>query len=139
MKVLRFFGFFFLSASLLIQVYTLGVPNFSYPGVGWHILSLFINTLLLAWIIRKEILSIEAVMNNQNLFIEKYFFFIKTYRKKIDLKQIIRIWIGEKKVIIKIENENIELNISRLNKQVYRRLLLFQKYQLTNLSTIKTA
>ncbi len=131
MKVSRFFGFFFFTISLLIQIYALGVPNFSYPAVGWHILSLFINTLLLAWIIRKEILSIDAVMNNQYLFIEKYLFFIRIYRKKIHLKQIVRIWVGEKKVIIKLENENMELNISRLNKQVCQRLLLFQKYQLT--------
>ncbi|HUS03455.1 MAG TPA: hypothetical protein VMY77_17065 [Chitinophagaceae bacterium] len=129
MKVSRFLGFFFLSVSLLIQAYTLGLPNFSYPG--WHILSEFINTILLGWIIRKEILSIDAVMKNQNLIIEKYFFFIKTYRKKIDLKQIIRIWVGKKIVIIKMENQNIELNVGRLNKQVYKRLLLFQKYQLT--------
>ena len=131
MKVSRFLGFLFLSVSLLIQAYMLGLPNFSYPGVGWHILSVFINTLLLVWIIRKEILSIDAVMKNQYLLIEKYFFFIRTYRKKIDLKQIIRIWKGEKIVIIKLENENIELTISSLNRQVYKRLLLFQKYKLT--------
>ena len=131
MKVSRFFGFCFLSVSLLTQAYTLGLPNFSYPGVGWHILSVFINTLLLAWVISKEILSIDAVLTNQNLLIEKYFFFIRTYRKKIDLKQVIRIWAGKQKLVIKTENENIELNISRLNKQVYKRLLLFQKYQVT--------
>ena len=131
MKVSRFLGFCFLSVGLLIQAYTLGLPNFSYPGVGWDIFSLFINTVLLGWIIRKEILSIDAVLINKNLLIEKHFFFIRTYRKKIDLKQAIRIWTGEKIVIIKMENENIELTISRLNKQVYKRLLLFKKYQLT--------
>jgi len=129
MKVWRFLGFFFFAASVVVQVYTLETEHFTFPGAGWYIFFVNINILLLGWMMRKEILSIDAVITNQHLLIKKYFFFIKTSGKKINLKKVIRIWTGQKKVIIKTDNENIELNISRLNKQVYKRLLLIQKYQ----------
>lgn len=122
-------GFVLMITTLSIQAYTIPLLKFENSDMEWQIFSFVVNTYVLIWIVRKEMVSIEVAINNQYLLFKKYIFFIKISSEKIYLPEIRRIWVGEKKIIIKRENEKIELNKKMLNRHELKKLLLIQRRQ----------
>lgn len=130
MKISNVISFLCLTVSVVIQFWVLGLSDFKNRNVGWHMTALFLNTLLIVWFARKHIISVNTVIDGKYLFISKHFFFVNVYRRKVPLKQIIRIWVGKKKLVVRTENESIQIPLSKLDKKVLNRLSLIQKYRL---------
>jgi hypothetical protein len=125
MRVLHLIGFVFMIITLAIQMNTISLLQ---TWTGWHVSSLILNAAIISWLIGHKLYLVNLIVKGEDVIITEYRCFIKVKKTEIKMNQIRSIWQGKKTLVIRTNEDSIELPVNKLERRSLRKLSLLHRY-----------